>query len=126
MGGGRPRAPLDAKETPMSANEIKITRRTLVGRGVVLGLAVLGPMRALSGCGGEEALNCQSPPGLTPDERTKRAQFSYQDQGTDPSRHCDKCTFFTAAAQANQCGACSLGLGAVNPAGTCNSFAPKT
>jgi hypothetical protein len=113
------------KETPMSANEIKITRRTLVGRGVVLGLAVLGPMRALSGCGGEEALDCKSPPGLTPDARAKRAQFNYQEHAPDPTKECDKCTFFPANAPATQCGTCTLGLGDVNPKGTCNSFAAR-
>ncbi len=110
----------------MSANENKITRRQLIGRGVVLSLAVLGPARVLSGCGGEEALNCQSPPGMTPDERAKRAQFNYQDHAPDPTRKCADCNFFAVNAPANQCGPCTLGLGNVNPEGTCNSFAPRS
>jgi hypothetical protein len=110
----------------MSANEPKISRRTLVSSGVVLGLAVLGPSFSLSGCGGQEGPNCMSPPGLTPDATAKRATFHYAEPGPDPARKCANCTFLTAGPAATQCSPCSLGLGDVNPNGTCDSFAARS
>ncbi len=109
----------------MSAFESKLTRRTFVRGGIGLGLVVMSPA-LVAGCGGEEGPNCVSPPGMTPDERAKRGQFNYSETSADPARKCANCTFFTAGATADACGPCTLGLGAVNPLGTCDSFAPRT
>ncbi len=112
----------------MSAADSKYTRRVFLARGgVAVGLAAVAPT-ILAACGKEEeGLNCASPPGMTPDERAKRGQFNYLEAAADPARKCSACTFFSAGAQAtNACGPCTLGLGAVNPNGTCDSFAPRT
>jgi hypothetical protein len=134
MAGFRPRQSCGALATArsegdaMSAEDPKYTRRVFVrGGGVALGLAVIAPAAFAVGCGGEEAVNCTSPPGLTPDERMKRGQLNYAESSADPARKCADCTFFTASAQnAAACGPCTLGLGAVNPLGTCDSFAPRS
>lgn len=102
-----------------------LTRRAWLGRTVV-GLTVLGAASALPGCGGEEApaLDCTNPPGLTDAQRQQRAALAYKDRSTDPFKTCEKCNFFAGTAP-EQCGNCTLNLGAVNPKGTCNSFSPK-
>lgn len=109
----------------MSANDTKLSRRDLFRGSAAVGLASLLPISLLTACGGEEAPNCAAPPGLTPDERTKRSQLQYLEAATDPAKKCMDCTFFTAPTGGAFCGPCSLGLGAVNPHGTCMSFAPR-
>jgi hypothetical protein len=105
---------------------VAITRRAWLGRSI-LGLTVLGVGSAVSACGGEEApaLDCTHPAGLTEAQTTQRAALAYKDHSPDPFKTCLKCNFFTAA-QPDQCGNCTLNLGNVNPAGTCNSFTLKT
>lgn len=111
----------------MSANDAKLTRRDLIRSSAAVGLASLIPLSALTACGGgEEAKNCVSPPGLTADERTKRTQFQYLEASPDPTKKCVDCAFYVTPAAGEFCGPCTLGLGAVNPEGTCISFAPKT
>lgn len=102
-----------------------LTRREWLGRSIV-GLTVLGVAAAAAGCGGEEApaLDCTNPPGLEDAQRAQRTALQYKDRSPDPFKTCEKCNFFTAAAP-EQCGGCTLNLGAVNPRGTCVSFAPK-
>jgi hypothetical protein len=110
----------------MSATDAKFTRRDLIRGSAAVGLASLIPLSALTACGGEEAKSCAAPPGLTPDERTKRSQFQYLEASADSTKKCSACTFYTPPAAGEFCGPCTLGLGAVNPEGTCISFAPKT
>lgn len=112
----------------MSAADSKYSRRVFLARGgVAVGLATVAPS-ILAACGGGEEAgpNCVSPPGLTAEERTKRTQLNYVEASPDPARKCSACTFFTAGESPTACGPCSLGLGAVNPEGTCDSFAPRT
>lgn len=79
---------------------------------------------ALGACGGPAEPSCESPEGLTDDQRAQRATLHYRDRANDRARNCGTCNFFTAGA-AGTCGSCSLGLGAVSPAGVCDGFAAR-
>lgn len=103
----------------------KLTRRAVLERGAALGLVVLGASAGLGACGGGE-LDCTSPPGLTPEQRTQRQALAYVDHSPNPSQRCEVCNFFTAPPQPGTCGGCSLNLGAVNPAGYCSSFVARS
>lgn len=103
----------------------KLTRRELIGKGMVLGLVVLGAGRTLAACGGGgegEALNCSN---ATPEQTQQRTALGYVEATTDPAKACSKCNFWQGGANTTACGGCQLNLGNVNPNGTCNSFAPK-
>lgn len=110
------------------AHETAISRRQFLGRSIV-GLAVLSAsaaaLEACGGGGGEEALNCANPAGLTDPQKAQRTALAYQDHAADPNKQCQKCMFYQAAQAANTCGGCQLNLGPVNPVGTCNSFAAR-
>lgn len=102
-------------------------RRDFLKKGAGLSLVVIGAPAVLAACGKEdEGPNCMNPPGLTPAQRTQRTSLNYVEKAADPARRCDACTFYTLPASAGECGGCTLGLGPVNPAGSCNSFAPKS
>ena len=103
----------------------KLTRRAVLERGAALGLVVIGAGAGLSACGGGD-LDCTSPPGLTPDQRTQRQALAYVDHAPNPSQRCEVCNFYTAAAQPNTCGGCTLNLGPVNPQGYCSSFVARS
>ena len=79
---------------------------------------------ALGACGGASEPDCTAPPGLTDAERTQRTALHYRDRAGDRVRNCAGCNFYTAAST-TACGACSLGLGAVSPAGVCDGFAAR-
>ena len=93
----------------------KLTRRAVLEHGA--GLSACG------GGGGE--LDCSSPMGLTPEQRTQRQALAYVDRAPNPSQRCEVCNFYTAAPQPNTCGGCTLNLGPVNPQGYCSSFVPR-
>jgi len=103
------------------------SRREFLGRSMV-GLAVISVGGLAAACGGSEpeapALDCSEPANLTDAQRTTRTNAAYVDQTTDASKACVLCNFYTSGA-AGQCGSCTLGMGSVNPAGTCNSFAAR-
>jgi hypothetical protein len=108
------------------SSKIRLTRRAILkGGATTVGLLVLAPAAMLEGCGGEEAPNCASPAGLTPEQRTQRASLTYEDQSPDQARRCELCSLYTAPAGGADCGSCALGLGPVNPRGTCTSFAAR-
>lgn len=101
-------------------------RRPLVTRrGALIGLAVLVPVAAL-GCGGSSGPDCAQPAGLTPAEQQQRTTMHYRDRSGDQVRNCRGCSFYTAAASADACGGCTLGLGAVSPEGVCDGFAARS
>jgi hypothetical protein len=99
-----------------------LTRRELIGKGIVLGLVVVGASKTLEGCGGPEELVCSN---ATPDQLTQRTALGYVEHGSDPNKHCSKCNFWGGGTNLTACGNCQLNLGNVNPTGSCNSFAPK-
>jgi hypothetical protein len=87
-------------------------------------LTASGAVLALGGCGGAGDPDCSAPPGLGEAERAQRSALHYRDRAGDRVRNCAGCNFYTAAS-APACGACSLGLGAVSPAGVCDGFAAR-
>ncbi|UJR82862.1 high-potential iron-sulfur protein [Sandaracinus amylolyticus] len=102
----------------------KLTRRAMLERGAVLGLVVIGASAGI-GCGGAE-LDCTNPPGLTDAQRQQRQALSYVDRSPNPTQRCETCNFYTAPAQAGQCGGCALNLGNVNPQGYCSSYVARS
>jgi hypothetical protein len=105
----------EAEEREMESK--KLTRRTM--------LVVIGATAGLAACGGGGAADCESPPGLTDEQRTQRRNLAYVDRTPSPSQRCEVCNFFTAPAQENACGGCTLNLGAVSPQGYCSSFVAR-
>lgn len=102
----------------------KLTRRAVLERGAALGLVVIGAGAGLSACGGGE-LDCSSPMGLTPEQRTQRQALAYVDRTPNPTQRCEVCNFYTAPTQPNTCGGCTLNLGPVHPQGYCSSFVAR-
>jgi hypothetical protein len=106
-------------------NDDKIGRRDAMKRALqVLGAAAAAPV-VLAGCGGgEEELSCTDTQGLTPAEVQMRQNQSYVDHSPKPSENCANCNFYEAA-QAGQCGSCSVIAGPIHPEGYCNLWAAK-
>jgi hypothetical protein len=123
-----PKWPTGQKETFMDRkNETHgRSRRDFLKRGAGISLVVLGAPAVFAACKGDEGPSCLNPPGLTPAQRTQRTSLTYVEKAADPQRRCDLCTFYTDPTSPGECGGCTLGLGPVNPGGSCNSFAPKT
>lgn len=120
--------PTTKSTTSAPTNTSALTsRREFLGRAMV-GLAVVGVGGVVAACGGDEpepaSLDCSNPPGLTDAQRAVRTNLGYVEATTDATKACLLCNFYTAAAP-GQCGECTLNMGAVNPAGSCNSFAPR-
>ena len=102
----------------------KMGRREAVKRALqVLGAAAIAPA-VLSGCGGEDELSCTDTAGLTPAEVQMRQGQSYVDHSPKPAENCANCNFYQAA-QANQCGSCTVVKGPIHPEGYCNLWAAK-
>ena len=93
-------------------------------RRVLETLTATGTVFALGACGGPTEPVCTAPPGLGDAERAQRTALHYRDRAGDRVRNCAGCNFYTAASP-SACGACSLGLGAVSPAGVCDGFAAR-
>ena len=93
-------------------------RESLVGLAGVL----LAPA-ALSACG-KKPLECTDTSALKPDELNMRATLAYTDTTTDPAKRCSDCQLYKPAAE-NQCGACQLVKGPINPNGSCKSWVKK-
>lgn len=92
-----------------------------------MGLVVIGAGAGLvaTGCGGEQAeLTCTDTSGLPPADLATRQTLEYVDRTPFPEKRCDNCRFFQAVP--NQCGACQLVKGPINPAGYCKSWVAKT
>lgn len=118
--------PTTKSTTPTSSTALT-SRREFLGRAMV-GLTVLGVGGLAAACGGSEpeaaALDCSNPPGVTDAQRAVRTNLGYVDATPDASKACVLCNFYQPAAT-GQCGGCTLNMGPVNPAGSCNSFAPR-
>ncbi len=95
-------------------------RRGFVRRGALTFLAVVAAPSALVACGG--GIDCTV--GVTPDQLAARTSAHYVDDAHNQARSCSICTFFTAGAP-GACGPCSLNMGSVNPAGSCDRFAER-
>ena len=103
-------------------------RTTLSRRAWLCDAARLGMFSAASvtwlGCKGRR-LVCDDTRGLNTATKRLRATLEYQDVSpVGDTRNCANCQFFRAAPKEDQCGACLLFLGPINPSGFCNSWAP--
>lgn len=78
----------------------------------------------LSSCTKEE-LDCKDTSGLNAAAKQLRTALEYQNRSPHGEvKDCANCQFYRAASK-NECGACTLVQGPINPAGYCNSWAPK-
>lgn len=92
------------------------TRRGILG---LAGLVGLGIATAASG----QAV-CLDMATLPAGQKNMRKSIGFQEQSSDPKKHCATCTFFTA--KGASCGTCALlSGGAVNPTSVCASWAAK-
>jgi hypothetical protein len=100
----------------------KLSRRDLLQQSATLGaLAVFGA----AACGkSNQPLNCTDTTGLAPADVQMRTALKYSDASTQPGKTCSGCVQFVAG-PANACATCKVLKGPINPAGYCNSFAPK-
>lgn len=74
----------------------------------------------------EEKLVCTDTSRLNKAATQLRAALDYQDLSPHgETKSCSSCQFFRPAKKDDRCGACTLVQGPINPAGYCNSWAPK-
>jgi hypothetical protein len=70
------------------------------------------------------ALNCKTQVAFDENAATMRRALQYKEQSADAAKKCVDCVQFEAG-RFGACGACKLFAGAVNPEGSCLSFAPR-
>ena len=88
-------------------------------------LVVMASVPALLSSCTKEELDCKDTSGLEAAARQLRTALEYQDRSPHGEvKGCANCQFYRAASK-NECGACTLVQGPINPAGYCNSWAPK-
>lgn len=88
-------------------------------------LAVITSAPALLSSCSKEKLDCQDTSGLNTAAEQLRTALDYQDVSPHgETKNCANCQFYRTAPK-NECGACTLVQGPINPAGYCNSWAPK-
>lgn len=104
-------------------SENRIGRRAMMKRTVHLAVIAGAAPALLSACGGGE-LTCTDESSLSEADRTARRGAQYVDRSTDPSRACERCNFYQAAAP-GQCGGCTVVRGPIHPQGTCQLFAAR-
>lgn len=97
----------------------RILLRNLVRSGFLGSTAIL-----FQGCKRAE-LRCEDTTGLQPEDRELRAALEYRDRSPyDELKNCANCAFYVAA-DADQCGQCTLLKGPIHPLGYCDSWATK-
>jgi hypothetical protein len=72
----------------------------------------------------KKPLTCTDTSALSPEELTLRGTLAYSDTTNDPTKLCSGCQLFKPAGE-NQCGACQLVKGPINPNGSCKSWVKK-
>jgi len=88
-------------------------------------LAVIAWSPALLSSCSKEDLDCKDTSGLNTAAQQLRIALEYQDNSPHgEAKNCVSCQFYRTAPK-NECGACTLVQGPINPAGYCNSWAPK-
>jgi hypothetical protein len=98
--------------------------KPIARRESLLGLAtVLIAPAALLACG-KKPLACTDTSALSPEELSMRGTLAYADASHDPTKLCSGCQLYKPAGE-NQCGACQLIKGPINPNGTCKSWVKK-
>jgi hypothetical protein len=89
-------------------------------------LAVIASATVLLSSCSKEKLDCTDTSGLSTAAEQLRTALEYQDQSPHgEAKSCEQCQFYRTPTKKNECGACTLVQGPINPAGYCNSWAPK-
>ncbi len=101
----------------------KIRRRQALRSALGFGAATLIPAWALTACG-KQPLSCTDATSLAAADQAMRSSLEYVDHSTDPKKLCSGCKLYTPGPQ-DQCGACSVVKGPINPAGNCKSWVAK-
>lgn len=105
----------------MSTNTL--SRRNLLRNTVHLAVLSSAPI-LLHACKKAE-FSCVDVSGLSTEETELRVALEYVDRSPhDEKKSCGTCAFYVAA-EANQCGQCTLVKGPIHPLGYCNSWAMK-
>lgn len=103
----------------------KITRREMLGRGLLLGaVATVGTNLFLTACGGSSSLDCTSTAGLSAGDIATRTGNQYADTSADAAKKCSGCNFYTGVGAA-ACGTCTVVKGPINPGGSCRLWVAK-
>ncbi len=88
-------------------------------------LVVIASATAVLASCSKEELDCKDTSGLSTAAKQLRTALEYQDLSPQgEAKDCANCQFYRPARK-NECGACTLVQGPINPAGYCNSWAPK-
>jgi hypothetical protein len=94
-----------------------------------------GGLFVISGCKKEEEAapaakkvaagpSCQTKEPLDETSRTMRRTLQYMEKSNRPGKLCSGCSQYETTRFGPDCGGCKLFTGAVNPNGSCLSFAP--
>ena len=102
----------------------KLTRRDLLVRGSSLGAMALLAGSAAACSKSKAPLACTDTSALSAADLSVRTSLQYVDISTEPGKMCSNCQQFLPAA-ADQCGACKVVKGPINPGGYCKSFTAK-
>jgi len=107
-----------------------LTKREFLKRAGFFGLAVVGAGALMNSCGGGEKAadggsKCNDLSGLTEDEKKLRANYEYITVTKDAAKNCQNCQFYTAPANAGDCGGCQLFKGPVEANGWCKTWVQK-
>jgi len=99
-----------------------LTRRNVLVRAVSLPLVLAVPP-ALAACA--RGPSCNDTSGLSADDaKIRNEAAAYQEQATDPTKHCSACLQFVPGPK-DACGSCKVVKGPINPNGGCKLFQPK-
>lgn len=99
----------------------RMGRREMLTRTVQLTVLGSAAPALLAACGGGE-LTCTDASGLPEPDRQARLAAQYVDRAPDPTRSCERCSFFQAG-PASQCATCTIVRGPIHPEGTCQLWA---
>lgn len=90
------------------------------GLGAASGVLALASTEARAAA----ALNCKSKIPVDPVATQMRRNLQYAEKSIQPGKKCSNCVQFEAG-KYKECGGCKLFAGAVNPEGSCLSWAAK-
>lgn len=99
-------------------------RRALQLLGAGLGAASGVLALASTDARAEAALNCKNKVPVDPAAVQMRRNLQYAEKSNQPGKKCSNCAQFEAG-KYKECGGCKLFAGAVNPEGSCLSWAAK-
>ena len=96
-----------------------MSRRSLMGRAIVLGSAVGLAPGLIARAGAAESC-------VQPDSEGLRESLNYTAVAADPVQSCGKCAFFAPDASTGACGACAILSGPADAAGHSDSWSPPS